>query len=232
MADILVSKNDLLPDALERLEQKQYVPDFLTIRNAHLGIGSSLPFEAEFEIPENRFENSGYLARTVRVGVFLKEDISKYLKENSIKRKPITESKWQLILRSTLSRANVTLTPEQNRAVEEAMVAVAIVSVEKYRENEAKAINKEAMGLIPSMIRGELKHWIRNFYFKRAKKQAQIMSNNDNRWYYVIRKSDVAYGVFSTRQVNQLKKIGILDQSVDAKGLTEVADYVARPKNK
>lgn len=151
----------------------------------------------------------------------------KSIKSNSMKR---PESKWELILRSCLSRKGVELTNEQRNAVIEAMIAVAVTSVDTYRENEAKAINREAAGLIPSMINGELKHWIRNFYFKRAKRQAQMLSNNDNRWYYVIRKSDVAYEVFHTGQADHLKRVGILSKTSNAMKLTAAADFVARPE--
>ena len=136
----------------------------------------------------------------------------------------------KLILASHLSKRNEALTTNQRVAVENAIMECVMHSVDEYRANEAKAINKEAIGLIPALARGQLKLWIRNWYFARAKKQAQIMANIQNRKVYVIRSSDVAYALLSNKDVEMNKRTGLLDKNADALRLHETADYIAFPK--
>ena len=141
-----------------------------------------------------------------------------------------TMNKTTLILRSKLSQAGQTMTPEQTRCAELAMLDYMALGVATYRENESKALTKEATGLFSSIIKGELKLWIRNWYFKKAKKEAILRSQMENRKFYVIRKTDIAYQLLSTADVEQGKKLKVLGKHVDAKKLTETADFVAYPK--
>lgn len=143
----------------------------------------------------------------------------------------MNETKDRLILRSRLSKANQTLTPEQTRAVELAMIDASIYSVENYRTNQAKAINREAVGLIGKIFKDEWVLTIRRWYFKRAKKQAQILADTSNRKIYVLRSSDIAYSLLSTADVDFNKKKRVLGKNIGAKELTETADFVAMPSN-
>ncbi len=136
----------------------------------------------------------------------------------------------QIILKSQLSRANVTLTEEQSLAVETAMSEFAQMQIMKYRDNQAKENNKEAIKLLPSIVSGQLRLWLRNWYFKKAKKQAQIRADTENRKCYVIRKSEIAYVILSTRDVDMNKRMKILGNSIGAKELTANADYVVYPQ--
>ena len=134
-----------------------------------------------------------------------------------------------LVLKSQLSRSNLLLTPAQEHAVELAMLSYATLCVEQFRENEVKNINREAARLLPSIIKGELKLYIRNWYLKRAKKQAQMLADTTNRKHYVIRKTEIAYIILSTQDVELNKKLRILGKNVGAVELTAKADFIAHP---
>lgn len=110
-----------------------------------------------------------------------------------------------------------------------AMDEYAEQSVDEYRASESKAINKEAVKLLPSLVNGNLKLWIRNFYFKRACKHAKSIAQIENRKVYVIRCSDVNYTILSTKDVELNKKTRVLGKHVGAKELTETADFIAYP---
>jgi hypothetical protein len=140
------------------------------------------------------------------------------------------------MLQSRLSQRDVKLDLTDKRdinismACELAMLDYASGAIEKYKANEYKALNKEAAGLIPSLVRGELKLWMRNWFFKRAKKQAIIRANTENRKCYVIRSSDIAYKILSTKDVEINKRLKVFGKEVNAVKLTEKADFVAYPK--
>lgn len=139
----------------------------------------------------------------------------------------------RLILKSHLSQGGyMDLGDKVINTIEQAMVDYGIRTVEAYRSNEAAAINKEAAGLLPSLVRGELKLWIRGWYFKRAKKQAQTLSSQENRKYYVIRSSDVNYKLLSTKDIELNKKLNILGKHVTAMELTSTADFIAHPSQR
>ena len=135
----------------------------------------------------------------------------------------------QLILSSHLSQSHCTLDSSQKHAVLLAMLDFAALEVQTYRSNEATAINREAASLIPSLVRGELKLWIRSWYLKRAKRQAQLLANTTNRKIYVIRSSDVAYSLLSTADVEYNKRLRIFGKNITAKELTERSDFIAHP---
>ena len=78
---INISKFDLHPETLKRLCKKEYVPEFLTIKNVS-SRDAGLPFFAEFEIPENKLDNSGYPCYNVRCGVLLNKPINHFIIES------------------------------------------------------------------------------------------------------------------------------------------------------
>jgi hypothetical protein len=135
----------------------------------------------------------------------------------------------KLILRSHLSKGNIALRLSDMPFIERAMIEYAERSIDEYRSSETKAINKEAVSLLPSLISGSLKLWIRNFYFKRANKHAQTLSDMINRKVYVIRCSDVNYTLLSTKDVELNKRTHVMGKNVGAKELTDTADFVAYP---
>ena len=139
---------------------------------------------------------------------------------------------YSSILNSRLSRGNETLTVSQRTCVQLAMVDCVAAALETYKTNEAMAINKEAAGLIPSIIKGEIILWIRNWYFKRAKKAAQLRANTENYKIYVVRCSAIAFKLLSTADIDHNKKIRVLGKDVGAKELTTAAAYIATPESK
>ena len=135
----------------------------------------------------------------------------------------------RVILQSHLSRRYETLNAMQQKASEDAMLDFGARMVESYRTNEAKAINKEAANLFVSLIQGELKLWLRNYYFKRACRQAKTLADITNRKIYVIRSSDINYKLLSTKDIELNKKLKIMGRNVNAMELTEKSDYIAHP---
>lgn len=135
----------------------------------------------------------------------------------------------KIILASHLSRRFETLNPKQTDAAHDAMLDYSVRMIGQYRANEAKAINKEAAGLFVSLIRGNLKLWLRNYYFKRACKQADTLAKITNRKTYVIRSTDISYLLLSTKDIEMNKKMKVLGKHVDAMELTEKSDYIAYP---
>ena len=134
------------------------------------------------------------------------------------------------ILTSEKSKFNVTLDAAQNNAVQSAMHIYAMRMVDKYRANETKAINIEAVKLFPALFRGEWKMWLRKRAFLKAKKLAQIRANAENRPVHVIRSSEIAFVVQSTKEVRQLKRVGIYKKNVDAIKMNDAADFTAYPQ--
>jgi hypothetical protein len=140
------------------------------------------------------------------------------------------------LLNIRFMQKNVKLTSEQRdcdirECAELAMIDAAVLAVERYKTNQAKSINKEASGLFSSVIKGEFTLWLRGWYFKRAKKEAITRANIENRKIYVIRSGDVTFKTFSTMDVEINKRLKIFGKQVNAKTLTETADYVAVPSD-
>lgn len=133
------------------------------------------------------------------------------------------------VLRSQLSIYNTKLDPDQYRAVEMAMVEFGGRAVTDYRDQEAKSVKLEAIKLFPALWKGEFKLWLRKRAFIKAKKEAQIRANTENRPVHVVRSSEIAFVVQSTKEVRQLKKVGIYKKNVDAIKMNETADYTAYP---
>ena len=137
-----------------------------------------------------------------------------------------------MILRSCESKANVVLDHKQKNAAYSAMLIYAERMIENYRRNENKAINIEAVKLFPSLFRGEFKLWLRKRAFLKGKNMAQRKANIENRKCYLIRSSDIAYTILSTKDVEHNKRVKILGKSVNSMQLTQAADFVAMPKKK
>lgn len=135
------------------------------------------------------------------------------------------------ILTSEKSKFNVTLDSAQNNAVQSAMHLYAIRKIDEYRSNESKAINLEAVSLFPALFKGEWKLWLRKRAFIKAKKAAQVRANIEGRPVHVVRSTDIAFIIQSTKEVRQLKKVGIYKKNVDAITMNSVADYTAYPKD-
>jgi len=138
-------------------------------------------------------------------------------------------NKIDLILNSKLSQRDLKLTPQQNIAVREAIVEYAIQVVDAYRSNEIKAVSLEAVKFFPSIIRGEIKMWLRKKRFQRAKRLAQERANLENRKMYCIRSSDIKYEILSTRDIEYNKKLQIFGKNVDFRMLSEMSDFIAFP---
>ena len=136
----------------------------------------------------------------------------------------------QTILRSVLSQRNISLNPDQVLAAQEAMALYGMRTVEIYRETISKEANIEAVSFFTSIFKGEFRLWVRKIYFQRAKRQAIIRSETEGYKIYVIRSGDYSYQVLSTRDVNLNKKLRVLGKNVDAKKLSETADFIAYPK--
>lgn len=134
------------------------------------------------------------------------------------------------ILTSEKSKHNVTFDADQNKAAQSAMNIYAMRVVDRYRANEIKAVNIEAVKLFPALFRGEWKMWLRKRAFLKAKKLAQIRANTENRPVHVIRSSEIAFVVQSTKEVRQLKRVGIYKKNVDAIKMNDAADFTAYPQ--
>ena len=136
------------------------------------------------------------------------------------------------ILRSNLSKHDVILEGSQRYSVESAMMDFAQIMIDRYRANDLKAVKLEAIKLFPALWRGEFKLWLRKRAFLKAKKEAQIRANTEGRPVHVIRSSEIAFVVQSTKEVRQLKKVGIYKKNVDAIKMNNAADFTAYPEKK
>ena len=139
---------------------------------------------------------------------------------------------YSTLLASRLSQGNETLTAKQLNCVNLAIVDCTVAVLENYRSNEAKAINKEIIGFLPMLIKGEFTLIIRNWCRKRAQKSAQLMSDTQNMKIYGIRSGNVSYKLLSTADVDHNKKLRILGKNVGAKELTATADFYTTPKER
>lgn len=138
-------------------------------------------------------------------------------------------SKIDLILKSKLSQRDVKLNDTQTIAVREAMMEYGIHLVESYRSNETKAVSLEAVSFFPALLKGEIKLWFRKISFKRAKKIAISRASIERLKMYVVRVTDIKYMVFSTNQIDHLKKLKKFKKNVDFRALSEVSDFIAFP---
>lgn len=136
----------------------------------------------------------------------------------------------QIILKSHLSRAYVSLDEKQTKAVLSAIDQCCAKAILLHKDKQAREVNKEAVSLIPAIVKGSLRLWLRNWYFKRAKKQAQLKANIENRKTYVIRKSEIAYQILTTKEVELNKRLRIFGKDVDAISLRDNADAICYPE--
>ena len=136
------------------------------------------------------------------------------------------------ILNSKLSLQGEKLSDAQRTACYHAMIEYSARKVDEYRASESKSVNLEAIKLFPALLKGEWKLYLRKRAFIKAKKAAQIRANIEGRPVHVVRSTDIAFVVQSTKEVRQLKKVGIYKKNVDAITMNSVADYTAYPQNK
>ena len=136
----------------------------------------------------------------------------------------------EIIIQNKLSQRDLSLTPQQYIAVKEAIVEYAIQAVDAYRRNEVKGVALEAFRFLPSLIKGEIKFWLRKKRFQKAKKEAQSRANLENRKMYAIRTSDIDYKVLSSKDVEYNKKLKVFGKNVDFRMLSEMSDFIAYPQ--
>lgn len=136
------------------------------------------------------------------------------------------------ILKSKASILNVKIEGAQATAAELAMIEFATKKIQEYKASESKAINLEAIKLFPALLSGEWKLWLRKRAFIKAKKAAQIRANIEGRPVHIVRSSEIAFVVQSTKEVRQLKKVGIYKKNVDAIKMNSAADFTAWPQKK
>lgn len=136
------------------------------------------------------------------------------------------------ILTSEKSRFDVTFDSRQSNAAQSAMLLYAARMIDEYKQNENKSVNLEAIKLFPALFVGEWKLWLRKRSFLKAKKAAQIQADIEGRPFYVIRSTQIAYVIQSTKKVRELKRRRFYRKNVTAIKMQEVADYTATPKGK
>jgi hypothetical protein len=136
----------------------------------------------------------------------------------------------RFILKSKASVFNTEFSQVQYLAAEQAMIEFAQSMVDKYRYAESKAISIEAVKLFPALWKGQFKLWLRKRAFIMAKKEAQIKANMEGRPVHVVRSSEIAFIVQTTKEVRNLKKRGIYKKNVDAIKMNGSADYTAYPQ--
>jgi hypothetical protein len=139
-----------------------------------------------------------------------------------------TPSTTKLILLSRLKTFEG-LSDNQIHAIQLAMIDYSAKMVGENQKRINKEAVKEALKLFPSLWKGDIVLWLRSRSFAKAKKHAQINANTENRPYYVIRKSNIAYLVQSSLEARNCRKRGIYDKKVNAIKLTETADFTAYP---
>ena len=135
-----------------------------------------------------------------------------------------------LMLTSKLQQRGETLMDKQFITVREVIAEYALYAIDRYRSNEGKFLKIEAIKLLPSLIKRDYKMFFRKLFYNRAVRHAKNRAYTENLKFYVIRTSDVAYTVLSTRDVELNKKLKIFGKQVDAKLLHEMSDYVATPR--
>lgn len=133
------------------------------------------------------------------------------------------------VLASEKSKFNVTFDSRQNNAIQSAMMIFAERIVNEYREAENKSVNLEAIKLFPALWKGQWKLWLRKRSFRIAKKKAQTQADIENRPFYVIRSTQIAYVVQSTEVARNLTKRRVYRKGTNAIKMNKTADYTAYP---
>lgn len=136
------------------------------------------------------------------------------------------------VLTSEKSKFDVTFDSRQYNAIQSAMQIYAMRVLDEYRASKNKSVNLEAIKLFPALFLGDWKLWLRKRSFLKAKKQALTLASIENRPFYVIRSSEIAYVVQSTLEARNLRKRQIYSRHATASKLIETADYTAYPKKK
>ena len=122
------------------------------------------------------------------------------------------------------------LAKDQITAIQFAMSDYALKKVSEYRDREIKSTLKSGTKLFFSLRWDNIVLWLRERFFRMARKNAQSRANTENRKVYVIRKSLIGYKLLSTKDVNYNKRIRVLRKDVDALKLAKTADFIAYPK--
>lgn len=85
-------------------------------------------------------------------------------------------------------------------------------------------------------VANNLKKWfigkIQHYNFLLAKGEALRRCAQENRKFYVISSSAIHWRVFSSLDVNRLKKMGVFKKELTFLEMTEKSAFVAYPKNK
>lgn len=136
------------------------------------------------------------------------------------------------ILNSKISLQDENLNNAQRAACYSAMTEYAAKKIDEYISNQSKSVNLEAIKLFPALFLGEWRLWLRKRSFLKAKKAAQIQADIENRPFYVIRSTEIAYVVQSTLVVRNLKRRRIYGRHATAIKMRETADFVATPKGR
>lgn len=141
-------------------------------------------------------------------------------------------SELQNILDSKLSIQDVMLGNAQRAACYSAMTEYSAKKIDEHISNQSKSVNLEAIKLFPALWYGQWRLWLRKRSFLINKKKAQIQADIENRPFYVIRSTEIAYVVQSTLVVRNLKRRKIYGRHATAIKMRETADFVATPKGK
>lgn len=136
------------------------------------------------------------------------------------------------ILNSKASICNVTFTQMQEVAIEQAMEDYSLTQLEAFRADQSKSVNLEAIRLFPALYKSQFKLWLRKRAFLKAKKQAIIMAAIENRPFYVIRATEIAYVVQSTLEARNLRKRRIYSRHATSTKLHETSDFTAYPDSR
>lgn len=140
-------------------------------------------------------------------------------------------SEIQDILRSNASKLDVALSEDQQMVAIGAMRDYALRYADQLLSEQNKSVNLEAIKLFPALFVGEWKLWLRKRSFLKAKKAAQIQADIEGRPFYVIRSTQIAYVIQSTKKVRELKRRRFYRKNVTAMKMQEVADFTAYPKD-
>lgn len=133
------------------------------------------------------------------------------------------------VLTSEKSKFDVSFDSRQHNAIQSAMQIYAMRVLAEYREAENKSVNLEAIKLFPALYKGQFKLWLRKRSFLKAKKAAQIQADIENRPFYVIRSTQIAYVVQSTEVARNLTRRRIYRKGTNAIKMNNTADFTAYP---
>jgi len=103
--------------------------------------------------------------------------------------------------------------------------------IEKLQPKTVKIIGI-SLSSIGKSIRKFIVGKVCTFNFKLAKAEAIRRCETENRKVYVIQESAIHWKVFSTKDINHLKRTQVFKKDLSAMEMTEKSAFVANPKNK